>query len=282
MSQNENCLNAHECSHTNGRTHEVSEYQEGAAERNEAAMQGDTVENGAHSVLANAKVNIAAFSIQLGEEAFFFHNSFIGRTKVSAAAYECGQLCSQGLNNITACFTGCILCSILEQCLQSFEININLTSHAASQLCSQFRIYHLVIIHQSVPGSFACCAASLLSVEMLFNLGRNVEHFVRPASLFLRSCQRFTAQRLAMAGRAVLFRAAEADMRAHDNQRRMHRISLSFFNSSLHSINVFTVCYAQNLPAISLEASFNVFGEGDISGAFNGDFVIVIKVNQFA
>ena len=55
----------------------VRKYEERCAERMEPAVELDSVADARHCKLANAKVNIAAFSIQFREEAFFFHNSFI-------------------------------------------------------------------------------------------------------------------------------------------------------------------------------------------------------------
>ena len=43
MGQYENGLNAHQCSHTNGRTQEVGKYQEGAAKGNKATVQSQAV-----------------------------------------------------------------------------------------------------------------------------------------------------------------------------------------------------------------------------------------------
>ena len=77
MGQNENGLDAHQRSHTNGRTQEVSKYQEGAAEGNKAPMQSQAVQHGAHCMLAHAKVNIAALVVQLGEIAASLHHGLV-------------------------------------------------------------------------------------------------------------------------------------------------------------------------------------------------------------
>ena len=65
-------------------------------------MQRNAVQNGTHSVFTNAKVNVTAGSVQLGEVTAGFHDSFIGRAKVSTAANQLRQLCSQNLDNIAA------------------------------------------------------------------------------------------------------------------------------------------------------------------------------------
>ena len=227
-------------------------------------------------MLANAKVNVAAGSVKLGEVTAGFHDSFVGRTKVSTAANQLRQLCSQNLDNITACFAGSVFNGILEDCFQSTQVNHGVAGNAVFQLFSQLWIYHLIVIHQSLPSSFICSTAIQLSSKMFFNLSRYIEHFLRPAGFFFGSRQCFTTQRLAMAGRAVLFRAAEADVSTYNNQRRMHSISLSFFDSCLHSVNILAAFYAQNLPAISPEAGFNILSEGNISAAFDSNFVVII------
>ena len=111
---------------------------------------------------------------------------------------------------------------------------------------------------------------------MLLSLSRNIEHFLRPASLFLSSCQRFSAQGLAMAGGAVLFRTTKADMGTHDNQGRVSSISLSLFNGSSHSFHILGISYTQHLPAIGLEACFHILGEGNGSIALDGNLVVII------
>ena len=57
---------AHQCSHTYCRTHKIGKYKEGAAKRNEAAMQRNTVQCFAHSMFAHAKMNISAGSVIFG------------------------------------------------------------------------------------------------------------------------------------------------------------------------------------------------------------------------
>ncbi|EJW96085.1 secreted protein [gut metagenome] len=61
----------------------------------------------------------------------------------------------------------------------------------------------------------------------------------------------------------------------------MSGVSFSLFYCCSHCLNVFAVSYTQNLPAVSLETHFNIFGEGNVGAAFNGNLVIIIKINQF-
>ena len=79
-----------------------------------------------------------------------------------------------------------------------------------------------------------------------------------------------------MAGRAILFGATKANVSAHNNQGRMGSISLSLFNSSSHSLYILGISYTQHLPAISLEASFHILGEGNGSVAFNGNLIVIV------
>ena len=277
VSENVNYTLTHQCGHTDCRTQEVCEYEEGATERNETAVESDTVHYNAHCMFTNTVVNVATSSIFFGEEAFSVDDGFIGRTKVSTAAYQFGQLHSQFLDDFTRSFTSCSFCSFFEDSFQGFQVNHEFIINTIVQFLCQFRICYSISFKFFVPSLLSCCTSRKFSCKASCNFFGNVEHFFRiPTSIFFGSFECICAQRFAVARSFVLFGATKTDMSANDNQRRMFGICLSFFNSSFHSFNVFGISYAQYLPAISFEAHFNVFAECNISAAFNGDFVVVI------
>ena len=57
---------------------------------------------------------------------------------------------------------------------------------------------------------------------------------------------------------------------------------MGFADGPVDGVHVLTVGHVEHLPAVSLEALPAVFGEGDIGGAFNGDVVVVVEVDQLA
>lgn len=67
------------------------------------------------------------------------------------------------------------------------------------------------------------------------------------------------------------------------DQRGLISDRLGFFNSLVDSIDiVVTISNYNGVPAISFEALDGVFGEGDFSGAIDGDFVVIIQSNELA
>ena len=277
VSENVNYALTHQCRHTDCRTEEVSEYEEGAAERNEAAVESNTVHYNAHSMFAYTVMDVAASSIFFGEEAFSVDDGFVGRTKVSTTAYQFRQLHSQFLDDFAGSFASCSFCSFFEDSFQGFQVNHEFIINAVVQFLRKFRICYCISFEFVVPSFLSCCASRKFSCKTSCNFFGNIEHFFRiPTSIFFSSFQCISTEGFAVARSFILFGAAITDVGANDNQRRMFGICLSFFNSSFHSFNIFRISYAQYLPTISFEAHFNIFAECNISATFDGDFVVVI------
>lgn len=81
-------------------------------------------------------------------------------------------------------------------------------------------------------------------------------------------------------GRTLFSRAAVTDLGLNGNERRMFFIGFCFFDSFADSIHVRTVFDGDSLEAESGHTGLDIFREGQIRTAFNGNAVAVIKNNQ--
>ena len=222
MRKHENRTQSHQGRHTHCRTHKVSKNEEGAAERNEAAVQSKAVKHGAHSVFAHAEMNITAAAVGLRKVTGIFHHSFIRRPQVSAAAYQIRQLHDQFLQDITGSFTGSCFSNIFKDRFQIMQIYQRIAADTFFQFSAQFGINNFIISHQCFPGFLVILAIFDFIFEMLADGQRHIERLTnRPACFFFSQRQRFRAQRLTMAGSTVLLRAAITDMGTDNDQTWM-------------------------------------------------------------
>ena len=81
-------------------------------------------------------------------------------------------------------------------------------------------------------------------------------------------------------GRTLFSRAAVTDLGLNGNERRMFFISFCFFDSLADGSHVRAVFDGDGLEAESGHAGLDIFREGQVRTAFNGNAVAVIKNDQ--
>ena len=89
-------------------------------------------------------------------------------------------------------------------------------------------------------------------------------------------------QRRAVASVAARKGRTETDCGVANNERRFARFRFCFLYRFSDGVYVVTVFNVDNLPALSLVASRNVFGERNVRITLDGYFVIVIENDEFA
>ena len=62
----------------------------------------------------------------------------------------------------------------------------------------------------------------------------------------------------------------------------MFGICLGFFNGIFQSVDIFGIGNAQYLPAVCFKTFAYIFAESNFGIAFNGNMVVIIKINKFA
>ena len=274
---------AHQCSHAYCRTHKIGKYEEGTAKRNEAAVQRNTVQCFAHSVFTHAKMNISAGSVIFGIITAGFHYCFIGRSKVGTAANKLRQLHGKFLQHFAACFTGRNAFNIIKYCFKVAAAYKHIAFNAFFKFLAEFRVNHFIICKQCFPCSLFFCTGCKFIVKMLAYGYRHIKALPnRPVSCFFGFGNAFGAKRFAVAGSVILFRAAVTDMGTYNNKARMFGISLGFFNGIFQSVDIFGIGNAQYLPAVCFKAFAYIFAESNFGIAFNGNMVVIIKINKFA
>ena len=81
-------------------------------------------------------------------------------------------------------------------------------------------------------------------------------------------------------GAAPLRRAAEADRGLHDDQRGAAVIRAGALDGRRDLLDVVAVLDVLALPAVGLEASVDLLGEGEVGAALDADVVVVVEVDQ--
>ena len=92
---------------THRRTHIVAEDQEGSPKRDQATVQRHAIQDGAHGMLANAKVHVASRPVLRLEVPGPFHVREGAGSKIGRASHHFGQMRVQNGHCLTRCDAGC-------------------------------------------------------------------------------------------------------------------------------------------------------------------------------
>ena len=83
-------------------------------------------------------------------------------------------------------------------------------------------------------------------------------------------------------GRVLLVRRAEADVRAHRDQRGPPGLCLRGGDGRVDGVDVVAVGHLLHVPVVGGEARADVLGEGEVGGAVDGDVVVVVEDDELA
>ena len=142
----------------------------------------------------------------------------------------------------------------------------------------------LAVLGEHLVPSSLCCLALLgeLSIVVI-DILRDVEGLVRfrPAEVLLECLDVLLAERLAVrAGLALLCRAAVADQRLDRDEGRMLLVGLRLFDGLADGLEVVAVLDRDRLEAEGTHAGLDVFREGDVRVAFDGDLIGIVEDDE--
>ncbi|OPZ82383.1 MAG: hypothetical protein BWY76_02731 [bacterium ADurb.Bin429] len=149
--------------------------------------------------------------------------------------------------------------------------------------CGLLRVNGGVGVHARVPLRFRSRAFVRVAAHVRQHVIRHIKSGLsRPAQPLFGGLRVFGAQRFAMHLAGAFFRTAVSDDGAADDERGARGFPLRGADGCFHRRDVVAVNGAEYLPAVGAEAGAHVFAEGDVGVAFNGDFVVIVEVNESA
>ena len=255
----------HQGRQADGRAHIVREDQEGGAEGDQPAVQGEAVHYGGHAVLADAEVQ--------GALRFLEEIRLVGRAQVGRAAGEAGQRVRYQIDHLAGGLAGGH--GLLEESGGGIEQPLGdlAAQHGLGQL-GFFGHGGGVILPELQPALAVFLAGrGLLRKARAGLFGDEERFFGGPAQGFLGGQDLGGLERLAVHAAAVLLGAAEADMGLHDYHRGLFGLALGFLYRGVDLVEVIAVLHFQNLPVLRLEALFHILVEGNAGGALYRDAV---------
>ena len=272
--------NLHECSQTNHRLRIITEDEERAYIRTQAAMQRDAVGNCCHSQLTHTEMQIAARIVHAAEISFIVHMRLVGWCKVCAAANELRHDILQAVDHDAGKIAGSLRlvfispesfiaeqCFSIQRCMEFFP----------KLLC--FREFRTIVSKELVPFLFCCFAFLRKLLIMRIDLCRNIEGLFRfrPAKVFLQCLDVLLTERLAMCtGFALFCRAAKADLRLDRDKGRTLFVCLRLFDGLADCSNIIAIFYGDRLETKCFHTLLDIFREGNIGIALDGNLVAVI------
>ena len=278
----------HQRAETQGRAQIVGENQERGCVWNGAAVDGDAVGDRAHSVLADAKVQVAAIEVAGADVSLAVENGQGGRGQVGGAADEVGNGVGDGVHHLPGRLPGGDGRRVIEQpgqtaapagregavegILQSQGLGGEIFAVAGEGVVPLFLVYPAPVNRLG---------------QMLPHLSGDGETFgVGPVELLAGEAHLVVSQRRAVdSGGACLVGAAVADDRAADDHGGAGILGAGVLDGRGNGVKVVAVQpppvrAADYVPAVSLEPAGNILEEGDVGVAFNGNLIVIVQQNQ--
>ena len=221
MREYKNCRCARQRSEPHGRAHVIIENQKGGAIRTHATMQCHAVDNGAHGMLAHAKMKIAAGVVACAKVCAVFEQRFGGGCQVRRAAAELRDGGCERIKHAAACGACGLSLGVRRKHWQAaFPAGGQLVGNAALQFCSCAGVLACVLLNIQLPLRAQARACITRRRHVCPHSVRNVKAlFFGPAKVALGCAQFIFAQRLAVRGCSALFVwCAVTDGGAHCNQ----------------------------------------------------------------
>ena len=292
-------VRAHQRRQPEGRPHVVREDQERRAVRQAAAVRRQPVDDGAHRVLANAEMKVAAGTAPAGDVGAFHVVGIRGRWIEVAQAFQRGMRRRIEVGRAAE---------------QRRQARRNRVHHLAA---GDARRHALRVgrkdRHAGVPAGGQGLLQAPLQFSGLLGKGLRIRRhprppfglrartlpfrcthvrqrvrgnqklgLERPAEALLRLPNAFDAERRAVRLEAVLFGRAVAEVRAHEDQRGPRRLGPRGIECRIDRGHVVAVGNRDRLPSVRLEAPGAVFRERDVGARGQGHVVVVIEADQLA
>ncbi len=284
MCQHVDDTHAHERRKADGVTGVIGEHHEGAAVRDETAMDRDAVHGRAHRKFTHAIADIATALFRREIAVDGGNAGKVRMGKVSRAADHFRQRRRQAFKRDLACLAGRNILRLVEETLFGIaDDRCKAFRQNASDTTVEFGAFGC---RQRIDALLPCFTVRNATrtgfTPGIEQRGRNFESFRCPAECCLGGGIFSGTQRRAMhaACTGAIWRTIANDGLERD-QRRAVGLSLGARQRRIDSVVIVTVNLF-DIPAASLELGRNIVGEGDFRAAVDGDAVIIIKQDQLA
>ena len=273
-----------ESRNTHGATHVIGEDEEGRAVRDDTrGVQLHAVGDGAHTVLTDTEANVALGRSILLEVTELLHQRHVGRGEIRGTTHETRDGATQSVKHgLGVDARGDTLVFRSESRESLGPVSRELTGHDGLEFGGILSVLGLVGGPLGVPFGFGG-GALFGAIHVRLDGFRNFEFTVLPLQVVAGSLGFVLAERGTVNIVGVrLVRGTVADERRHLDQRRA-RVVLGGVNRGANAFNVgVTVLDVLGVPAVRGVTSDNIFREGDVGVAINGDVVVVVEDDQLA
>ena len=267
-----------------GAAHVIGEDEEGGAVRNDTrGVELHTVGDGTHTVLTDAEADVALSRRVLLEVTELLHQGHVRRGKIGGTTHETRDDAGEGVEHGLGVDAGGDTLVLRGEGRESLlPASRELTSHDGLELGGIFGVLALVGGPLGVPFGFGG-GALFGAVHVRLDGFRNFEFTVLPLQVFTGGGGFILTERRAVHVVGVgLVRGTVANQGGNLDEGRA-RVSLGGVDRGADGVDVgVTVLDVLGVPAVRVEARDNIFGEGDVGVAINGDVVVVVEDDQLA
>ncbi len=278
----EDALDFGEGHEADGRAHVVGEDEEGGAVGDECAVVADAGDDGAHAVLADAKVGGAAGVGVFLEGAVVFVPGFGGGGQVGTAAEDVFDFAHEeflGFAGGVACGLGFGVGGPLGEA--GSDVGGDVFAPEGLVEGGFFGVGGGVAGEEVVPSGFVGGPAGAKGSEVGFHfVGHEELGVFGPAEVAFGGGDFFGAKGVGVGfGLALEFGGAKADFGFGDDEGGLAFGDAGFADGGANLVVIVAV-NLDDVPVVATEAGGHVVGVGEFGAAFDGDLVVVVDPDE--
>ena len=265
---------------TNRPAHVVAEVEEGATDRQHAAVEGHAVHGAAHRVFADAEVDEASTGLVAGLDAVALQLGACVAGEIGTAGHEPGHDAGDGVDDVAA---GHPSSHRLVARLPAGEARIPALDTGAGERSLELRVVAAPSVKPLLPLTPKLLTAGDAASVEVDDLVGSVEVLIdgKPEDLLCRG-DLFRAEREPVGVGVVGHgRRRIADVAPQDDQRRPVFFGLGPVESGLECVEILR-CLADgvDMPSVCLEPFRRVVTEGQFGRTVDRDVVVVVDVHE--